>query len=58
MELKRYRNKAEMRNLKNPTPLQNDAGLQHHALASLVHFVIYTAKLTRDSSALLHNKAY
>ena len=56
-----YRNKAGMRNLNNPIPLHNDAGplsgLQRNALASLVCFVTYTTKLTRDASALLHNKA-
>ena len=45
-----------MRNLKNPTPLQNDggplSGLQRNALASLVDFVNYTTKRTRDASAL------
>ena len=42
-----------MRNVKNPSPLQNDAdplsGLQRNALASLVRFV---TKRTRDASAL------
>ena len=60
MELKKvlymYRDKAEMRNFKNPTPLQNNAGpisgLQCNALPSLVRFVTYTTKLTRDASAL------
>ena len=43
MELKKYLNKAEMRNLKNLTLLQNDAGpffdLQRNPLASLVHLL-------------------
>ena len=38
------------------TPLRNDAGplsgLQRNALASLVHFVTYTTKRTKDASAL------
>ena len=42
--------------LKNPTPLRNDAGplsgLQRNALASLVHFVVWVTKWTRDASAL------
>ena len=45
-----------MRNLKNHIPLQNDggplSGLQHKALASLVHFATYTTKWTRGASAL------
>ena len=44
MELKKYLNKAEMRNLKNRTLLQNHAGpffdLQRNPLASLVRFVV------------------
>ena len=57
-----HRNKTEIRNLKNPTPLHNDAGplsgLQRNALASLASFITYTTKLTKDVSAFLHNKAY
>ena len=56
MKLKNPRNKAEIRNLKNPTPLQNHAGplfgLQCNALASLVCFVTYTTKWTKDTNAL------
>ena len=44
------------KSLKNRTPLRNDAGplsgLQRNALASLVHFVTYSTKRTRDASAL------
>ena len=51
------RNKAGMRKPQKPLlPLWNDAsplsGLQCKALASLVHFVTYTTKQTRDASAL------
>ena len=37
--------------LMNTTLLQNNGGIQHIALASLVHFVIYTMNWTRDASA-------
>ena len=42
---------------RNPTPLRNNdgpfSGLERNAFASLVHFVTYTTKRTRDASALL-----
>ena len=45
-----------MRKPQEPTPLRNDAvplsGLQRNSLVSLVHFVTYTTKQTRDASAL------
>ena len=57
MELKKViETRRGLESIKNPTPLRNDAGplsgLQCNALASLVHFVTYTTKRTRDASAL------
>ena len=58
MELKKYTNKAGMQKAPRTIPhvLGNVAGplsgLQCNVLASLVHFVTYTTKRTRDASAL------
>ena len=57
MELKkRIKTRRGWESLKNPTPTTERcrplSGLQRNALASLVHFVTYTTKRTRDASAL------
>ena len=56
MELQKVQKQGRDEKLKNTTLLRNNvsllSGLQRNALASLVCFVTYTTKQTRDASAL------